>query len=145
MANSFFDCFKQEMLGDAAGPGHGPVDFEADNIVCSLMDSADYTVATTTDQDQVDLTDLGIVATSGTLAGGAVTMSGGTATVDFTDFTFSTVTGDQSELLVFYKNSGSDATSLLILVMDTFASGMPVTPNGGDIDVAFHASGLFTL
>ena len=63
MANNFYDCFRQEMLGDSAGPGHGTVDFEADNIKASLMDTGDYTVNLATHQDQVDLTDSGIVAT----------------------------------------------------------------------------------
>lgn len=144
MANALFDAFKQEAMGDAGGPGHGAIDFEADNIKALLVDTADYTVNTATHQDHANVTGAGIVATSGNLTNGAVTMASGTLTVDFDDFTWSTVTGDQAEAVVFYKDSGVSSTSLLWIYMDTFSSGMPVTPNGGDIDFAINASGLMT-
>ena len=38
MAN-FFDAFRQEQFGDASGPGHGAVDFEADTIHAALIDT----------------------------------------------------------------------------------------------------------
>lgn len=144
MANAFYECYKQEALGDAAGPGHGTVDWEADNIKASLMDNADYTVNLVTDQDEFDLPDTGIVAESGNLANITVAVSSGTATVDCDDWTWSAVSGDQSESVVIWKDSAVDTTSLLIIYYDTFSSGMPVTPNGGDINVTVNASGLWT-
>lgn len=145
MANNFYDAFRQEQFGDAAGPGHGAVDFEADTLKVLLVDSADYTVALATDQDHADVTAGGIVATSGALSGKAITIATNQATFDHTDVTWSAVSGDQSELVVYYKDSGASATSLLICVFDTFASGMPVTPNGGDIVLQVNASGVFTV
>tara|TARA_R110000851_G_scaffold3733_4_gene15208 strand:+ start:717 stop:1160 length:444 start_codon:yes stop_codon:yes gene_type:complete len=146
MANSFFECFKQEALGDTAGPGHGAIDFEtpaAGGIQFALMDTADYTVNLATHQDQVDLTDSGIVATSAGVAC-TVTNSGQVATLDAADWTWSSVTGDQSEGIAGFHDSGTDSSSMLFLWLDTFSSGMPVTPNGGDINVTVHGSGLFT-
>jgi hypothetical protein len=49
---------------------------------------------------------------------------------------FSAVTGDQSEALVIYKDTGSAATSPLIAYIDT-ATGLPVTPNGADVTVTW--------
>ncbi len=145
MANATYDGWKLEMLGDAGGPGHGTTDFEADNFRMILLDAADHTTNTAADFDHADLTGAGIVATSANLTGGAVTITTGTATVDFADFTWSAVTGDVSEEVVFYEWSGVSGTSLLIINFDTFSSGMPVTPNGGDINVTINASGVFTL
>ena len=146
MANALYECYKQEALGDTAGPGHGAVDWETpggNGIKASLMDSADYTVNLVTHQDQVDLTDLGIVATSAAITC-TVSLSAGTATVDASDWTWSAVSGDQSESVVIYLDSATDSTSLLCIYYDAFSSGMPVTPNGGDINVTVNASGLWT-
>jgi len=145
MANATYDAWKQELLGDAGGPGHGTTDFEADNFKMILLDAADHTTNTATDADHANLTAGGIVATSANMTSMAVTIAAGTATVDCADFTWSAVTGDQSEEVVFYKDSGVSATSLLIINFDTFGSGMPVTPNGGDINVTVNASGIFTM
>ena len=106
MANATYDAWKQELLGDAGGPGHGTTDFEADNFKMILLDAADHTTNTATDADHANLTAGGIVATSANMTSMAVTIAAGTATVDCADFTWSAVTGDQSEEVVFYKDSG---------------------------------------
>jgi len=46
----------------------------------------------------------------------------------------STVTGDQSESIDIYKDTGTESTSYLIANINS-ATGLPVTPNGGDIIV----------
>jgi hypothetical protein len=58
--------------------------------------------------------------------------------------TFTAVTGDVSEAVILYKDTGVAATSPLIAYIDT-ATGLPVTPNGGDITVTVPASGWFSL
>lgn len=55
---------------------------------------------------------------------------------DAADATFSAVTGNTVEGLLFYLDSGAEATSTPIL-FDNGATGLPVTPNGGDITVTF--------
>jgi hypothetical protein len=40
---------------------------------------------------------------------------------------------------------GSDAARGLICFFDTGVSGLPITPNGGNINVTVNASGVFTL
>lgn len=142
MANSLFLAYKQEQLGDAAGPGHGAVDWEADDLRLILIDSADDTIAVNTDQDLADILAAARVATVA-LASKTVTTATNTATCDAADTTFPTVSGDQAEQLVIYKHTGVESTSLLVVFFDTFGSGMPVTPNGGDITVQWNASGIF--
>lgn len=62
------------------------------------------------------------------------TAVGGAADAD--DITFSSVSGVSIEAIVIYGDSGTPSTSPLIAYIDT-ATGLPITPNGGDIIVTF--------
>lgn len=108
------------------------------NVKVALLSSA-YTYSAAHDFHD-DLT--GIVATSGNLANKSA--SGGTADAD--DITFTAVTGSQVTQFVIFVDSGASATSRLIAHFDT-ATGLPVTPNGGDITIAWDAGAnkIFTL
>lgn len=88
-----------------------------------------------------DIASGAIVARSAALASKTTT----NGVFDAADTSFSAVTGDQSELMFLVRDSGSDATSAVIAVLDSFTSGMPVTPNGGDINVVFNAAGIIAL
>ena len=70
--------------------------------------------------------------------------SGGAA--DANDVTFTSVTGASIEAIVLYKDTGTDSTSPLIAFIDT-ATGLPITPNGGDIIVTWDngANKIFKL
>ncbi|MBF0140068.1 MAG: hypothetical protein HQL74_07295 [Magnetococcales bacterium] len=57
---------------------------------------------------------------------------------DAADVTFTSVTGDTSEALIIYKDTGTENTSKLILFVGT-ATGLPVTPSGGDVDVVWSS------
>lgn len=145
MANALFSAFKAVVLGDGAVTGFSVPDLEGGDQRIILIDSADDTFDPTalTDQDLADVAAGARVATAA-LASESVAMAAGTATYDAADTTFTAVTGDQAEVILIYEHTGTEATSLLIVYFDTFASGMPVTPNGGDIVVQWHASGIFT-
>lgn len=65
--------------------------------------------------------------------------------LDGDDVVFPAVTGASVEALVIYLDTGNPATSRLVAYIDTGATGLPVTPNGGDINVAWNASGIFGL
>jgi len=62
------------------------------------------------------------------------------ACFDAADVTFNSVTGSQVTALILYKDTGSAATSPLIAYIDSAASGLPVTPNGGNITVSWQAT-----
>lgn len=110
----------------------GSIDWDTDNIKAVLVDTGTYTVDLATHNMHDDLS--GIVATSGNLA--TKTVTGGVA--DAADLTFTAVTGSTVEAIVLYKDTGVSSTSRLIAYIDT-ATGLPVTPNGGDITVAWDA------
>jgi ApbE superfamily uncharacterized protein (UPF0280 family) len=100
-----------------------------------LVDSATYTPNLGTDQFLTDVTTGGaVIATSSNLA--SKTTSAGVA--DAADVTFSSVTGAVSEFLVIYQDTGTASSSRLIARIDT-ATGLPVTPNGGDIAITWDS------
>lgn len=61
------------------------------------------------------------------------------------DVTYTAVTGNSVEALVIYIDTGTAGTSRLVAYIDTGVTGLPVTPNGGDINITWNASGIFAL
>jgi hypothetical protein len=120
MANALYDFGRNEFL-------RGNIDWVGDTIRVTLVDTADYTVDLTSHDYYDDVPAAARVATA-TLA--SKTASAGVADAD--DVTFSSVTGDTVEAIVIWKDTGDESTSPLIAYIDT-ATGLPVTPNGGDI------------
>ena len=125
MANALYDLGRQKFL-------EGAIAILTDNIKLVLVDTATYTVNLATDEFLSAIPAGERVATS-------VNMTAKTSTAgvfDAADITFSSVTGDISEALVLYKDTGVDTTSPLLAFIDT-ATGLAVTPNGGDITVTW--------
>lgn len=134
MANVLYDKGREKFLT-------ADIDWTADDIKAVLVDVADYTFS----QSHEFLSDVpggARVSTSGNFA--SKTATSGVA--DAADITFSAVTGDVSEALVIYKDTGVAGTSALIAYIDS-ATGLPVTPNGGDITVVWDsgANKIFKL
>lgn len=120
----------------------GEIDWVDDDIIVILLDLQGGTGYTYDDSHEF-LSDVPADARVATAS-----LTGKTAVngvLDADDVTFPTVTGNQSEALVVVKDTGSDATSPLLIYIDTADSGLPVTPNGGDIDVKWHANGIAVL
>lgn len=78
-------------------------------------------------------------ALDGCQVGTAVTLAGKTVTngvADANDVTFTSVSGASCEAVLIYKDNGSAAADRLLALYDV-ATGLPVTPNGGDIVTAW--------
>lgn len=137
MANALYGKYRQKCL-----EGTGGVVWLTDNIKAVLVDAADYTVSIDVHEFLSDIAAGGRVATSANMTGKSSTLG----VADVADFTFTAVTGDPSEVIVYYKDTGTASTSQLIAYIDT-ATGLPVTPNGGDINVQIDngANKLFKL
>ncbi|MDD2904282.1 MAG: hypothetical protein PHU44_17790 [Syntrophales bacterium] len=135
MANALFDKGREGFLA-------GDIDWEADVIKAVLIDTADYTVNLAAHQFLSDIPLAARVATSEALTG--KTVANGVADAD--DLTFAAVNGDSVEGLVLYQDTGVEGTSRLITYIDT-ATGLPVTPNGGNINVFWDdgANKIFKL
>jgi len=135
MANALYNKGREGFLD-------GNIDWDTDDIRCILIDTADYTVDLATHDNLDDVPAIARVATSGALTSKTVT----DGVADAADVTLSSVTGDQCEAIVIYKHTGTESTSRLIAYIDT-ATGLPVTPNGGDITIQWDsgANKIFKL
>lgn len=130
MANAFYPKYLENIL-------EADIDIPVDNIKVVLVDLGAYTY----NAAHEFLSDIPVgarIATSGNLANKTIT--GGV--VDADNMTFSAVSGASIEAYVVYQDTGVAATSRLIIFVDT-ATGLPVTPNGGDITMTWDASGIY--
>lgn len=138
MANKIYPKWKEALLqasadSDLAGSG-------TTGVYVALVDTGTYTYSDS-HQYYSDLS--GIVGTPVEIG---ATKSYTSGVFDGADATFSAVTGNSAEALVLYrKNAGANTTWRLVAYLDTSVTGLPVTPNGGDITVAWNASGIFGL
>jgi hypothetical protein len=136
MASGLYDKGRQKFL-------EGGIAILTDTIKAVLVDVADYTVNLATHEFLSDIPLAGRVAISPAL--GTKTSTAGVFNAAST--TWPAVTGDQSEAVVFFKDTGVVGTSPLIAYVDSASSGLPVTPNGGDITLNFDtgANKIFKL
>lgn len=125
MANTLFDKARQRFL-------EAQIDWMNDTIKCILVDTGAYTPQTAVHEYLSDISQSARIAGPVTLTSKSTT--GGAANA--ADVTFTSVTGPSIEAIVIYSDTGTEATSPLIAWIDT-ATGLPITPNGGDIIVTW--------
>jgi activator of HSP90 ATPase len=138
MANAIYPLYKQALL---AGDANADLDNNTatDGPFVALVDTGTYTYNAAHDFYN-DLS--GIVGTDQRIVNPTVA----TGLFDGDNVTFSAVSGATVEALVIYrKNAGANTTWRLVAYLDTGVTGLPVTPNGGDITVSWNASGIFQL
>lgn len=127
------------MLG---APTHSVVDLNTDTVKVALRDEGAVALDLTTHVDLADVS-AGHVGTAQTVTSPTVgTVAAGV--FDHADVTYTAVTGASCESLDYYKDSGVAGTSPLIMNIDS-ATGLPVTPNGGDITWTPSASGVVQI
>jgi hypothetical protein len=137
--SALYDKYRQAAL---EGSGSSFVNILTDNIKAVLVDNGLYTVDLANHQFLSDIAAGARISTSGNLASKTSTAG----VFDAADITFTTVTGASIEDIVLYKDTGNAATSPLIAYIDS-ATGLPVTPSGGDILVTWDngANKIFKL
>lgn len=135
MSNALYDSGREGFLD-------GSINWQTDAIKAVLVDTGAYTPSMATNKFLADIPSAARIATSPNLSG--KTSTGGVA--DANDVTFTSVSGATVEALVLYKDTGNASTSRLIAYIDT-GTGLPITPNGGDIATAFSngANRVFRL
>lgn len=127
MANALYDLGREGFLA-------GDIDWDGNNIKLVCVDEADDTIDLAVDDNLDDRAAPSRVATSGNFAG--KTVASGVA--DANDVVLTAVSGDPFESIDIYKDTGVESTSRLICNIDT-ATGLPCTPNGGDITIQWDA------
>lgn len=129
MADALYPLARQSFLA-----GSPTIDWDTDDIKCVLVRSYTYSAA---HQFYTDIAGGGgtVVATSANFGGKTAT----NGVSDANDITFTAVgAGAACQSLIIYRDTGVAATSPLIAYIDA-ATGLPVTPNGGDITVQWDA------
>jgi hypothetical protein len=136
MADTAYDLFLQALLA-------GTNDLATATIKLMLVNIAGghYTPDFTTDQY------LSVIA-----SGDRIAATSALTSVSITDGVFdaantlwtAVASGPAAGAFVIYIDTGTPSTSPLLAYIDSY-SGLPVTPNGSNIDVSFTGSGIFTL
>lgn len=133
MANALYPKWKEALLQNSSNSAL------TGTVKAALVDTGTYTY----NSAHEFLTSLtGVVGTAQTI-GATKTYTNGV--FDGGDVTYTAVTGNTVEALVLYIDTGTAGTSRLVAYIDTGVTGLPVTPNGGDISVTWNASGIFAL
>lgn len=91
------------------------------------------------------------VAAGSIFATSAAGLSGKTftaGTFDANNVTFTAVPSSADTIdavILFIETAGANSTDPLICYLDTGVTGLPTSPNGGDITITWDAAGIFTL
>ncbi len=135
MSNAIYDKYKEALLSRLVN-----TDLLTEDVKAVLVDLADYTFSQA--HDFLDDVPAGArVATSPNLT----TKTVANGVFDCDNWTWTAVTGDQSEAVIVYVDTGAAATSRLVTFIDTSVTNLPVTPNGGNITFQVDAAGVFKL
>ncbi|SKO52216.1 Bacteriophage protein [Mycobacteroides abscessus subsp. bolletii] len=110
--------------------GNAQINWPSDTIKAVLVDTGTYTLNAATHEFLSDIPSGARIATSAALTGKTNVLG----VLDANDSSWPGVTGVSGEAVVIIKDTGTVGTSRLIWYLDT-ASGLPVTPNGGDINI----------
>lgn len=121
MANVLYPKFKENLLS-------GKINMPTDSIKVALI-SSNYSYSTS--HENVGSIAAYIVNTPQTLEN--ISITNGVVTAD--NVLFETVTGVIVDAVVLYVDSGVAATSYLIAYINESDVGLPLTPNGGDVEV----------
>lgn len=138
MANFLFDAYRNQVLGVGTF-----TDLDAVTLKGMFVDHADDTPGVTDDfiddiLSAARVPAIGSCPTLGSKTQGVVAVG----VFDAADTTFTTLSGDPSESYIIFEDSGVESTSDLLARWDT-ATGLPLTPNGGDVTVQYNASGIW--
>lgn len=133
MPNAIYPKYKEAVIQSSANSSL------TGTVKVALVDTGTYTYSAAHEF----LSSLsGVVGTAQTIG---ATKSYTNGVFDGGDVTFTAVSGATVEALVLYIDTGTAGTSRLVAYIDTGVTGLPVTPNGGDITITWNASGIFAL
>ena len=126
----------------------GTYDFASATVKLMLVNIAGghYSPNFVTDQYLTAISSGDRIASTAQLTSVTITAGSGPAAVFAAANTLfaSVASGPAAGAFVIYIDTGTPSTSPLIFYIDSY-SGLPVTPNGSDINVSFPAGGVFQL
>lgn len=139
MSDSWYQGQRNGMLG---APVHSVIDFNTDDVRVILRDEG-ADALNLADEDLADIAAGARIAVSAAVASPTVGVVS-VGTFDHADIVFATVTGASIESLDYYKHTGTESTSPLAMNIDS-ATGLPMTPNGGNINYTPNAAGVVQI
>ena len=151
MANALYPKFKEALLNQAAGTA--AINLSSDtNIKVALVNITGSTNAYTYSSshqyfNSVSTNSAAVVSTNYATLTSKTVNSPVSGVFDAADVTFTSVTSTNVVgALVIFKDTGTASNSPLIAFLDS-GSGLSITPNGGDITVAWDngANRIFAL
>jgi hypothetical protein len=148
MATVVHNNFRNAQMGAPAN-STTTVDFPSDDIDLALLDATDSGAIDETTENYGQVDGATVVADRSDSAeiplGSKTVGSVSTGVFDAANPTFNSITGDDADYLVLYKFDATPANATLIVTWDSATSGLPVSPNGGDIIVTLNASGVVQI
>jgi hypothetical protein len=141
MANAFYTYFLNNLLKSTTTP----VDFDTATLKWAPIDHGTDTPNVATDDFYNDIS-AGLVGALSDALGSVTVGVVATGVVDAADDApaWTALSGSSVESINLINDTGNAATSDLIVYFDT-ATGLPLTPNGGDVNLAYNASGIFKI
>lgn len=144
MANALYPKWKEQLLQGTASAllnGSGTT-----GVYAALIDTGVYTYNAADEFWDEGNADDPIDALVGTAVEISASKTYTNGVFDGDNITFTSVSGNTAEAIIIYvKNAGVETTHRLVAYLDTNITNLPVTPNGGNIDITFNASGIFGL
>ena len=134
MTDAIYPKYKQALLS-----GDSNIALDSETVKVSLVDT-DVLSYSSLDQYYSDLDANGII--------GSVTLSNVTVTngvLDGDDVSIVPDSNTESEALLFWIDTANTQTSRLVAWLDDSVTGLPIIPNGSNVDITWNASGIFQL
>lgn len=139
MANALYPLWKLQLYSFTANNN-----LSTGTVKVALIDTANYTYSAA-HQFYSSVSGTAVVGTPQTIGSKTFNVVAGAPVFDGADVTFTTVTGASVEALLIYIDTGTAGTSPLVAYIDTGVTNLPVTPNGGNITIAWSTDGIFAL
>lgn len=147
MATIVHDTLRNGQLGNPNGTTT-TVDFDTDDIRPCLVDDTDLSAPSgpplVTWDDWADVNQ-GTLVDDGSNLSSKTVGSVGVGIFDAADYVHASVTGDDADYLILRKYDATDANSTLIVTYDSATTGLPVSPNGGDITDQWAGGGILSI
>ncbi len=140
MADGFYDEGRNGMLG---GGVHAQADMDTNDIRVGLRDEGTTAINLAT---QIDVADVRAAFVGSDTALASLTVgTAGVGAFDHADETYPALSGATVESLDYFDfQTAVDATSPMICNLDSW-TGLPFTPNSGDVILAPAAGGVFQI
>ena len=133
MANAIYPSWKEALLQFSTNNN-----LSAGDVRVALIDTGVYTF-NSSHQFLDDIS--GVVGTSPPIT--TKTFTNGI--FDGDNVVFSSVSGSTVEAVILYIDTGVASTSPLVAFLDTGFTGLPFTPNGGNVELTWDSTGIFQL